>query len=135
MSSVTIDMRALPYGLRSIVKHLGVEKTIAILTEKQGQMFYIPKQPTADHEVVKIFGMDVVNELLAEYETKHYQMPMLHKVLMQIRNQEICKELDNKTSTIQQLVMRFKITRQQITSIYSAYQDERAHETQLNLSL
>ena len=54
---------------------------------------------------------------------------------MQIRNQQICQALDTKSSNIQQLVKRFKITRQQVSSIYSAYLDERAHETQLNLSL
>ena len=51
MSDSTIDLRALPHGLRRIVKHLGVEQTIAVLTEQQGQMFYIPEKPTEDHEV------------------------------------------------------------------------------------
>ena len=135
MSESSIDLRALPHGLRRIVKHLGVEQTIAVLTEQQGQMFYIPEKPTDDHEVVKVFGKALVKELINANVGSSYQIPMLHKVLMQIRNQQICEALDTKTCNIQQLVKRFKITRQQVSSIYSAYQDERAHETQLNLSL
>jgi len=135
MNKPKLDLRALPYGLRKLVEILGVDKTIALLTEHQGQMFYIPRKPSANHEAVKIFGIELVQALVDEYENKHYQMPMLHKVLQQIRNQEICYALDNKTCSIQQLVKRFKITRQQVSSIYSTYQQERVGETQLNLSL
>lgn len=135
MTNTDLDLRALPQGLRRIVKHLGVEKTIAVLTEQQGQMFYIPEKLSDGHEVVKVFGKPLAQELIEANVGPSYQIPMLHKVLMQIRNQQICQALDAKTSSIQQLVERFKITRQHITSIYSAHQLDAKHETQLDLSL
>ncbi|NOU50240.1 hypothetical protein HG263_06745 [Pseudoalteromonas sp. JBTF-M23] len=126
-----IDLRALPAGIREFVKVLGLEKTIAVLTEQQGQMFYIPKHPTPECEFVKVFGLDMCNAL-ERYAEQQYQIPMLHKVLVQIRDQIIVTEVANGT-TIQQLVKRFKLTRQWITKILKEQGEYKEHQLEFKL--
>lgn len=121
MADLCVDVRALPHGLQCIVKHLGVEKSLVVLAEQQGQMFYIPEKPVATHEVVKVFGSELAGEWSKLYPGASYQIPMASKVMIQLRNQEICKELDAKTSAIQALVKRFGLCRQQITNIYNEH--------------
>ena len=121
MSALNIDIRALPHGLQPIVRHLGVELALTVLSEHQGQVFYIPDVPNKKHEVVKIFGLALVQEWSEHYPLCSYQIPMAAKVLIQLRNQEICQVLDDQSSTIQALVKRFCITRQQITNVYNEH--------------
>jgi Mor family transcriptional regulator len=124
------DLKALPYGVRKIVEVLGVEQAINVLQEYQGQLFFIPEYPKPQHVVVQVFGQALADYWADLMPKQHYQVPMVDKVLMQIRNQRICQELDNKTSTIQQLVRRYHITRQQITNIYREHD---ANKKQLGL--
>jgi hypothetical protein len=132
MAALSIDIRALPHGLQPIVKHLGVEKALEVLAEHQGQVFYIPDVPTLCNEVVKVFGLALVKEWSEKYPFCSYQIPMASKVLIQIRNQEICAVLDAKTSHIQALVKRFGITRQQITNIYNDHK-QTSNQQQLGM--
>lgn len=132
MAELSVNIRALPHGLQPIVRHLGVEKALALLQEHQGQLFYIPDVPKVTHEVVKVFGMPLVKEWSESHPFCSYQIPMAGKVLIQIRNREICDALDNKTSHIQALVRRFGITRQQITSIYNEHRQNAAN-TQIGM--
>ncbi len=132
MSELSIDVRALPHGLQPIVRHLGLQKAIKLLTVEQGQMFYIPEKPTATHHIVEVFGMELVTEWVERYPPGAYQIPMLGKILCQLRNKDICSALDDRTSSIQQLVKRFGITRQQITNIYNDHKQSDGH-TQLAL--
>jgi hypothetical protein len=115
MTDLHIDLRALPAGIRKFVEVLGAEKAIAVLTEQQGQMFYIPKHPCETNEFCKVFGVEMA-KALSRYAEQQYQIPMLDKVLMQVRDQEIVAEVAAGTP-IQALVKRFKITRQRITKI------------------
>ncbi|PCK30431.1 Mor transcription activator family protein [Pseudoalteromonas piscicida] len=125
MSDLNIDLRALPAGIRQFVKVLGVEKTIQLLSEHQGQMFYIPKAANPESHFVKIFGEEMCLAL-ANYAETQYQVPMLNKVLIQLRDQVIVEEVKNGV-TIQALVKRFGITRQWIMKILNernAYKEQ-----------
>lgn len=118
-SELSIDIRALPHGLQPIVKHLGLEKAITVLTQQQGQVMYIPEFPNEKHEVVKIFCLELVQEWSKRYGVGPYQIPMLAKVLIQIRNQEICAALDENRESKLGLTRRFGLTRQHIANIYN----------------
>lgn len=125
------DSRCLPAGLRVFVDVLGVEKAIAVLTEQQGQIFYIPKEFTKDCVISKKLGEGVAEALCSKYPCEQYQVPMVEKVLIKIRNDDIVQSIRNGVS-IQELVRRYKITRQQITSINRENQHT---ETQLTFNL
>ncbi|SFC04421.1 hypothetical protein [Pseudoalteromonas denitrificans] len=125
-----LDLRALPYGLRPIVQHLGVEKAISVLTKEQGQVMYIPEFPNEAHEVVKLFSLSLVKEWSQQYGQGPYQVPMLAKVLIQIRNKEICAALDENRATKLGLTRRFGITRQQIANIYNEHLAETSSQQQ-----
>ena len=130
-NQLKVDLRALPAGIRAFVDVLGVEKAIGVLTEQGGQVFYIPKHPTPNCEFVKVFGMDMCMAL-SRYAEQQYQVPMLNKVLAQVRNQTIVDEVA-KGTTIQELVKRFKITRQWINKIlheYKAYEVSEVYREQ-----
>ncbi|OHU85555.1 hypothetical protein BET10_08010 [Pseudoalteromonas amylolytica] len=131
MTEPQIDLRALPAGIREFVKVMGVERAIAVLTEQQGQMFYIPKHPTPECAFVKAFGLDMCIAL-ERYAEQQYQIPMLHKVLVQVRDQTIVAEVANGT-TIQELVRRFKITRQWITKILKEQGEYKEHQLEFKL--
>ncbi|WP_233997892.1 Mor transcription activator family protein [Pseudoalteromonas sp. T1lg10] len=124
--ALDIDTRALPYGLRIIVEKLGAEQAITVLTEHQGQVFYIPPTPKKGDVVVKVFGQELAQLWAQQMGGGTYQVPMLNKVLMQLRNREICSALDKRECSIQELVRRFRITRQQITSIYAEHKQDRS---------
>ncbi len=113
-----IDLRILPYGVRKVVEVLGLDAALVVLHEQQGQLFFIPEFPDKTHRVVEVFGLELANYWADQMPKQHYQVPMVDKVMQQLRNQQICTELDNKTATKQQLVRRYRLTRQQITNIY-----------------
>ncbi len=123
MTERNIDIQILPHGLQPIVTHLGLAKTIAVLTHQQGQVMYIPPFPNKEHEVVKLFGLALVEEWATRYGVGPYQIPMLAKILIQLRNQEICVALDEKRESKLGLTRRFGLTRQHITTIYNAHLD------------
>ena len=135
MSQVlTIDTRALPAGLRIIVETLGVEQAIKLLAKHQGQVFYIPPVPDSSHEVVKECGIALARHWAKLTPMTGYQLPMAGKMLCSLRNQEICRALDNNECSIQDLVRRFALTRQQITNIYREHRMS-GERTQLGLQL
>ncbi len=128
--SMDIDLKLLPYGLRCVFEHMEFEYAMRVLQEYQGQMFFIPEYPNESHVIVKVFGQSLAEHLADKMPKQHWQVPMISKVLKQVRNQRICKALDNHTHSIQQLVKKYKLTRQQITSIY---REHRSCDAQLGL--
>lgn len=125
------DSRCLPAGLRVFVDVLGVEKAIAVLTEEQGQMFYVPKEFTENCILAEKLGADVAKWLCKNSVSPTYQVPMIDKVLIKIRNDDIVQSVRAGVS-IQDLVRKYKITRQHITTIL---RDNKHTETQLTLKL
>lgn len=125
-----IDLKSLPHGLRVVFEHLEFEYAMRVLQEYQGQMFFVPENPNDSHVIVQVFGQKLADHWAERMPKAHWQVPMVSKVLKQVRNQRICRALDNRTHNIQQLVRKYKLTRQQITSIY---REHRAAEPQLGL--
>lgn len=117
-TTLSINPKALPAGLRVIVETLGVEQAIKLLTKHQGRVFYIPPVPDGSHEVVKECGITLARHWAKLTPMTGYQLPMAGKMLCSLRNQEICRALDSNECSIQDLVRRFALTRQQITNIY-----------------
>ncbi|MEC8325882.1 MAG: hypothetical protein VX100_07280 [Pseudomonadota bacterium] len=124
-----VDIKALPHSVQPLVKHLGIEKAVELLEENQGQIFYIPKTITKDAKICKVFGVKVVKEWFMLYRQAEFQIPMACKILKQLRDNKICSLIEEDNMPRHELVRQFKITRQQINTIYNHYLAKKSQQT------
>ncbi|MCF2855940.1 hypothetical protein L1286_00525 [Pseudoalteromonas sp. SMS1] len=121
MAEPELDVSLLPHGLRLFVVTMGLDDAVKALSEEQGNLFFIPDKPTPNHEFCKRFSVDMARAL-SNHAGSTYQIPKLDKILIQLRNIKIRQEF-KKGVSVQNLVRRYKLTRQMINLIVTSEAD------------
>ncbi|ESP93676.1 Mor transcription activator family protein [Pseudoalteromonas luteoviolacea] len=112
------DASLLPHGLRLFVKVMGLDDAVNASSEEQGNLFFIPDKPTPNHEFCKRFSVDMARALY-NHAGSTYQIPKLDKIMIQLRNIKLREDFKQGAS-VQDLVRRYKLTRQMINIIVTS---------------
>ncbi|MCG7550073.1 Mor transcription activator family protein [Pseudoalteromonas sp. Of7M-16] len=112
------DASLLPHGLQLFLEVMGLDDAVNALSEEQGNLFFIPDKPTPNHEFCKRFSDDMARALY-NHAGSTYQIPKLDKIMIQLRNIKLREDFKQGAS-VQDLVRRYKLTRQMINLIVTS---------------
>lgn len=114
----SIELDKLPPQIRGFVRLIGVAETWLLLDARGGRPTYIPAdtvRPSILHDIISAESVATLAE--SEYGGRTVDMPMVDKLVLQIRNAEIRAQKHHATKA--DLAQRFGLTTRMIQLIWN----------------
>lgn len=117
-----IQLDKLPPQIRGLVRLIGVAETWRLLDVRGGRPTYIPAdadRPSILHEIISAESVAALAK--SEYGGRTIDMPMVDKLMLQIRDAEIVER--KQTATKSELARQFKLSTRMIQIIWNRHDD------------
>lgn len=113
-----VNVDALPNTMRNMIKLIGLESTVELVSVYGGTQLRIPNKATKAVVLTAVLDAEKIAKLVEGIGGKRLDVPKLDKVLIQIRNATICKDV--ATLSISEIAKKHDLTRKTIFTILNS---------------
>jgi len=115
-----LPIELLPPLLQNFVRLIGLAPTMSLVQVFGGRRVYFPKQPTPEHPLAAIVGLENLLKLSEVYGgLEHFQLPKAERALLAVRNSSIAADYAAH-KTARDLAVEHGLTEGQIVRIVAA---------------
>lgn len=120
----------LPQVLQDFVRLIGLPATMQVVSRHGGRRLYIPLNPTPDHHLAQLIGLEKLAQLSAVYGREdHFDIPKAVVALRHLRDQRIRSEIGPKSAS--KLAAENNLTERQIWNIIGRAPDENRNQVSM----